>query len=93
MVCQAGFKLPTPGGKIIMIDPWINCATRLPDVFKDLSKLGKVDLILATHGHGDHLGDAMELAKTNDMPNALPGRSPSRRRTENVQGSTLNDRA
>lgn len=55
------------------IDPWIKGATKLPDEFKDLSKLGKVDLILVTHGHGDHLGDAMELAKTNDVQNALLG--------------------
>ena len=65
---QAGFKLTTPGGKVIMIDPWIKGATRLPDEFKDLSKLGKVDLILGTHGHGDHLGDAMEISKTNNVP-------------------------
>jgi glyoxylase-like metal-dependent hydrolase (beta-lactamase superfamily II) len=56
-----------------MIDPWIKGATRLPDAFKDLSKLGRVDLIMVTHGHGDHLGDAMDLAKTNDVPNALLG--------------------
>jgi L-ascorbate metabolism protein UlaG (beta-lactamase superfamily) len=51
-----------------MIDPWIKGATKLPDEFKDLNKLGKVDLILVTHGHGDHLGDAMEISKTNDVP-------------------------
>jgi len=69
---QAGFKLTTPGGKVIMIDPWIKGATKLPDEFKDLSKLGKVDLILVTHGHGDHLGDAMEISKTNDVPMWAP---------------------
>ena len=65
---QAGFKLTTPGGKVIMIDPWIKGATKLPEEFKDLSKLGKVDLVLVTHGHGDHLGDAMEISKTNNVP-------------------------
>jgi len=65
---QAGFKLTTPGGKVIMIDPWIKGATRLPQEFKDLDKLGKVDLVLVTHGHGDHLGDAMEISKTNNVP-------------------------
>ena len=56
-----------------MIDPWIKGATKLPDEFKDLSgKLGKVDLILVTHGHGDHLGDAMEISKTNDVPMWAP---------------------
>ena len=65
---QAGFKLTTPGGKVIMIDPWITGATTLPQEFKDLDKLGKIDLILVTHGHGDHLGDAPELAKKNNVP-------------------------
>src|SRR5687768_13383131 len=69
---QAGFKLTTPGGKVIMIDPWIKGATKLPEEFKDLGKLGKIDLILVTHGHGDHLGDAMEIAKTNDVPMWAP---------------------
>ena len=65
---QAAFKLTTPGGKVIMIDPWIKNAPLTPPELKDLDKLGKVDLILVTHGHGDHLGDAMEISKTNDVP-------------------------
>jgi L-ascorbate metabolism protein UlaG (beta-lactamase superfamily) len=65
---QSGFKLTTPGGKVIMIDPWITGATVLPQEFKDLEKLGKIDLILVTHGHGDHLGDAPDLAKKNNVP-------------------------
>jgi L-ascorbate metabolism protein UlaG (beta-lactamase superfamily) len=65
---QAAFKLTTPGGKVIMIDPWIMGATKIPPELKDLSKIGKVDLILVTHGHGDHLGDAMEISKTNNAP-------------------------
>jgi len=65
---QAAFKLITPGGKVIMIDPWIMGATRIPPELKDLGKIGKVDLILVTHGHGDHLGDALEISKTNNAP-------------------------
>jgi len=65
---QAAFKITTPGGKVIMIDPWIMGATKIPPELKDLSKIGKVDVILVTHGHGDHLGDAMEISKTNNAP-------------------------
>ena len=65
---QAAFKITTPGGKVIMIDPWIMGATKIPPELKDLGKIGKVDLVLVTHGHGDHLGDAMEIAKTNNVP-------------------------
>src|SRR5215831_15464840 len=69
---QAAFKITTPGGKVIMIDPWIMGATKIPPELKDLSKLGKVDLILVTHGHGDHLGDAMEISNTNNVPMYAP---------------------
>ena len=65
---QAAFKITSPGGKVIMIDPWIMGATRIPPELKDLDKIGKVDVILVTHGHGDHLGDAMEIAKRNNVP-------------------------
>ncbi|MDB5486238.1 MAG: metal-dependent hydrolase, partial [Tardiphaga sp.] len=65
---QSAFKLTTPGGKIIMIDPWITANPVTPPELKDLDKLGKVDLILVTHAHGDHLGNAMEISKKNNVP-------------------------
>jgi L-ascorbate metabolism protein UlaG (beta-lactamase superfamily) len=60
---QSAFKITSPGGKVIVIDPFITKNPKTPEAFKDLSKLGNVDLILVTHGHGDHLGDTGELAK------------------------------
>jgi len=64
---QASFKLVTPEGKNIIIDPWITGGPKAPAVYKkDLSALGKVDFLLVTHGHVDHLGDAPEIAKLNN---------------------------
>jgi L-ascorbate metabolism protein UlaG (beta-lactamase superfamily) len=60
---QAAFKIVTPGGKVIVIDPFITKNPKTPKDMKDLAKIGKVDLILVTHGHGDHVGDTVELAK------------------------------
>ncbi len=60
---QSAFKVTTPGGKVIVIDPFITKNPKTPAELKDLGKLGNVDLILVTHGHGDHLGDTAELAK------------------------------
>jgi len=65
---QSAFKLTTPGGKVIMIDPWLTTNPKTPPEFKDLDKLGKIDLILVTHGHFDHFGDSVELAKKNNAP-------------------------
>jgi L-ascorbate metabolism protein UlaG (beta-lactamase superfamily) len=64
---QAGFRIKTPGGKIIVIDPWITGGPKAPPAFKaDLAALGKIDLLLVTHAHVDHLGDAPALAKLNN---------------------------
>lgn len=60
---QAAFKITSPGGKVIVIDPFITKNPKTPAEHKDLAKLGKVDVILVTHGHGDHVGDTVELAK------------------------------
>src|SRR5262249_57814550 len=55
---QATFKITTPGGKVIVIDPFVTGNPKTPADQKDLAKLGKVDLILVTHGHADHVGTA-----------------------------------
>jgi L-ascorbate metabolism protein UlaG (beta-lactamase superfamily) len=60
---QSAFKITTPGGKVIIIDPFISRNPKTPQALKDLSKLGKIDLILVTHGHGDHTGDTAQLSK------------------------------
>jgi len=65
---QAAFKLTTPDGKVAMIDPWLTGNPKTPPEWKDLDKLGKIDVIFVTHGHGDHLGDAIPLAKKNEAP-------------------------
>ncbi len=55
---QATFKITTPGGKVIVTDPFVTGNPKTPADQKDLAKLGKVDVILVTHGHGDHVGTA-----------------------------------
>ncbi len=65
---QAGFRITTPGGKVIVIDPWMRTNPKTPAQFKDLHSVGKVDLILVTHAHFDHFADAADLAKLNDAP-------------------------
>lgn len=59
---QSAYKLTTPTGKVLLIDPWIkNPLNKTAEA--DLAKLNQVDLILITHGHFDHVGDAVEIAK------------------------------
>ena len=63
---QSAMRITTPGGKVIEIDPFITKNPKTPPAWKDLSKLGHLDVILVTHGHPDHVGDTFELSKMND---------------------------
>lgn len=65
---QACWKITTPGGHVIVIDPWLLKNPKTPDKYKDLAALGHVDLILVTHAHGDHFADAPALARMNRAP-------------------------
>ncbi len=77
---HAAFRVETPSGKVLLIDPWITNPAN-PSGKDDLAKLGNVDLILVTHGHFDHVGDATQIAKatkaklvaTFDLGNAIVG--------------------
>jgi len=60
---HATFRIQTPKGKIIVTDPWVMGNPACPDKEKDIKS---VDILLCTHGHGDHIGDAVEIAKRHD---------------------------
>jgi L-ascorbate metabolism protein UlaG (beta-lactamase superfamily) len=59
---HAAFRVTSTAGKVIVIDPFFKKNPRTPPKYKELAALGKVDLILVTHGHGDHVADLTELA-------------------------------
>lgn len=65
---QASVRITTPGGKVIVIDPWLRTNPKTPAGFKQLEALGKVDLVLVTHGHFDHIADAPDLARMHKVP-------------------------
>ncbi|OAQ21628.1 metal-dependent hydrolase [Thermosulfurimonas dismutans] len=56
---HATFKVVTPRGVKILIDPWLSNPKAPSEVDR-----GPYDLILITHAHGDHLGDVLEIART-----------------------------
>ncbi|MGH8738309.1 MAG: metal-dependent hydrolase [Burkholderiales bacterium] len=58
---QAAWKIVTPSGGVILIDPWLTVPTN-PDK-NSIAELSRVDYILISHGHSDHVGDALEIAK------------------------------
>jgi len=56
---HASFRVDSPGGKRIYIDPFLG-NPKCPDSEKEPER---IDVIALTHGHGDHVGETVELAK------------------------------
>ena len=57
---HATFRIDSPGGKRIYIDPFLNGNPKCPDNERDPER---ADIVAVTHGHGDHVGDTVDIAK------------------------------
>jgi L-ascorbate metabolism protein UlaG (beta-lactamase superfamily) len=57
---HAAFRIVTPSGRVLLIDPFLTSNPTCPEALK---KPDRVDVMFITHGHSDHLGDAVSLAK------------------------------
>ena len=62
---HATFLVETPGKKNLLVDPWVEGNPACP---KRLKKLPKLDALLVSHGHFDHIADAVSLAKEHGCP-------------------------
>jgi L-ascorbate metabolism protein UlaG (beta-lactamase superfamily) len=58
---HATFLLRSPGGKRLIVDPWI---TGNPASPASATNIGQLDLVLLTHGHSDHTGDAVSIGRS-----------------------------
>src|SRR5580765_6797156 len=59
------FIITTPGGKRIVTDPWLEGNPACP---ADRKKIDAADLILLSHGHSDHSGDVVPVARATGAP-------------------------
>jgi L-ascorbate metabolism protein UlaG (beta-lactamase superfamily) len=69
---QSAIRITTPQGKNILIDPYLTANPKTPVQYKNLSTLGKIDLVLVTHAHFDHLGDTPTILKSCDCKLVAP---------------------
>lgn len=56
---NATYSVTTPGRKVLILDPWIEGNPVCP---ADLKRVNHVDMMCITHGHFDHIDDAIRLA-------------------------------
>jgi L-ascorbate metabolism protein UlaG (beta-lactamase superfamily) len=66
---HATFLVRTTGGKRLLFDPWV---TGNPSSPPEAKKLGELDLILVTHGHSDHTGDAVAIGRSSGAQTLAP---------------------
>ena len=59
------FLLRSPGGLYLLFDPWLEENPSCPEEWK---RILQVDLVFVTHGHSDHLGDVVRVARETDAP-------------------------
>ena len=62
---HASFRIDTPGGKRVYVDPFLNGNPRCPETEVEPERC---DLIALTHGHDDHLGDTVAIAQRHGCP-------------------------
>ncbi len=61
------FILTLPTGKRILVDPWLGNPS-CPSEFAKPEAIAPIDLILLTHGHSDHIGDAITCQRATGAP-------------------------
>jgi L-ascorbate metabolism protein UlaG (beta-lactamase superfamily) len=62
---HSAFRLDSPGGKRIYVDPFLHENPRCPEAELEPERC---DLILLTHGHGDHVGDTVAIHRHHGCP-------------------------
>jgi L-ascorbate metabolism protein UlaG (beta-lactamase superfamily) len=68
---HSAFLIVTPAGTRILTDPWLGNPS-CPVPWSKPEALLPLDLILLSHGHGDHLGDTLKTARLSNAAVVCP---------------------
>jgi L-ascorbate metabolism protein UlaG (beta-lactamase superfamily) len=90
---HSSFRIESAEGKRIYVDPFLNGNPKCPE--NELEP-ERIDVIAITHGHGDHVGDAVGLAKQHgatvvapvELADSLRGQGVENVRDPNKGGTT-----
>jgi L-ascorbate metabolism protein UlaG (beta-lactamase superfamily) len=85
---HASFRIDTTGGKRIYVDPFLHGNPKCPEGELEPER---VDAIAVTHGHGDHVGDTVDLAKKHGCTVVAPVELSGWLGTQGVDESQLRD--
>ena len=69
---HSSFRVDTPGGKRVYVDPFLNGNPKCPPSELEPER---VDIVALTHGHGDHVGDTVALAQKHSADGRRDGRA------------------
>ena len=56
---HATWHIKTPGGVDVLVDPWLSTNPKCPESADETA----ADVVLVTHGHGDHIADAVAVSQ------------------------------
>jgi L-ascorbate metabolism protein UlaG (beta-lactamase superfamily) len=62
---HSAFRVDTPGGKHVYVDPFLHGNPKCPESELEPERC---DLVVLTHGHGDHLGDTVAIHRRFGCP-------------------------
>jgi L-ascorbate metabolism protein UlaG (beta-lactamase superfamily) len=83
---HGSWKVRSANGKTVYIDPWVMNNPVAPDALK---KVDGCDLMLITHGHFDHVHDALEIAKATKPKIVTNYEIGSWLGSKGIEGSTI----